>query len=478
MVNLWARMTSAAPRYNEGETVALNFTRWEAELEWILAHKQFTGVRFGIGLSDAEGIGTFEDPMDTSFVEYLLHRLASNGLKVQLDIGGEGPNKEDEGWQSLNGNVEWDSSKRPPLGTADAVFDRIVFIKQTAIDLAISVYESYGLVPYDWLFIGIGNEPAIGSAGAPEEGNDFYSTFGITYSASIGKWDNFDASGDPTLGCSYIEFLTKEVMALDFHGLRVIAPTFASEALSVELGVNGFDQTFTIGGDPISWIDEVRKKTELIYAINLYYEVFDQNIGGTHAFNYIWPTCGPMRFARVALNGFDGRGYKSQDTVCVKKKLAMLREGPRIENARIIVTEAGVNYLSLGQDAPGTDSRTRTASYFINYKRTMESTLAYLDALRELDSEFLHVTWFTISNASVELTSPDQEYGVFSYGMSNASLPSLETLRTYTGAQPWAKRSGLPTTSLDLTPEYTPEKGNYWHKEFIKGDDENESLPQ
>ncbi|HMS55589.1 MAG TPA: hypothetical protein PKA27_09340 [Fimbriimonadaceae bacterium] len=473
MVNLWARMTSAAPRYDGG--VPLNFSRWEAELQWILAHRQFTGVRFNIGLSDAEGIGTFEDPMDTSFVEYLLHRLASNGLKVQLDIGGEGPNKEDEGWQSLNGNVEWDSSKRPPLGTADAVLDRVVFIKQAAIDLAIEVYESYGLVPYDWIFIGIGNEPAIGSAGAPEEGNDFYSTFSITYSASIGKWDNFDASGDPTLGCSYIEFLTKEVDLLDFHGLRVIAPTFASEALSVELGADGFDQDWTLG---YNWIDVVRKKTELIYAINLYYEVFDNNTGGTHAFNYIWPTCGPLRFARVALDGFDGRGYKSQDTVCVKKKLDLLRANDRIGNTRIIVTEAGVNYLSLGQDAPGTDSRSRTASYFINFKRTMEATLAYLDALRELDQEFLHVTWFTVSNATDEVTAPDQEYGVFSYGMTNKDLPVLQTLATYTGAQVWARRSGLPTTSLDLTPAYTPEKGNYWHKEFIKGDSENESLPQ
>lgn len=204
----------------------------------------------------------------------------------------------------------------------------------------------------------------------------------------------------------------------------------------------------------------------------------DNNTGGTHAFNTIWPTCGPVRFARVALDGFDGRGYKSQDIVCVKKKLALLREEPRIGNTRIIVTEAGVNFLSLGQDAPGTDSRTRTASYFINYKRTMEATLAYLDALRELGNEFLHVTWFTVSNATDEDESADQAYGVFSYHMSNADLPTLQTLKTYTGAQPWARRSGLPTTSLDLTPASTPNKGNYWHKDFLKGDDENESLPQ
>ncbi|HMS55474.1 MAG TPA: hypothetical protein PKA27_08745 [Fimbriimonadaceae bacterium] len=475
MVNLWARMTSAAPRYDGG--VPLNFSRWEAELQWILAHRQFTGVRFNIGLSDSDGIGTSTGTIDTSFVEYLLHRLASNGLKVQLDIGGEGPNPANSGWQTLNGTggTPWDSVKRPPLGPSDAVLNRIVEIKQEVIDLAIGVYESYGLVPYDWIYIGIGNEPAIGSAGAPVSGSAFYTTFGITYSTSIGKWDKFTAGANAAKGCSFIEFLTKEVDLLDFHGLRVIAPTFASEALSVELGTDGFDQDWTTG---YNWIDVVRKKTELIYAINLYYEVFDNNIGGTHAFNYVWPTCGPVRFARVALDGFDGRGYKSQDTVCVKKKLELLRAEPRIGDSRIVVTEAGVNYLILGQDAPGTSTTpTRTASYFINYKRTMEATLAYLDSLRELDQEFLHVTWYTITNAT-EDSDLDQRYGVFSYEMSNANSPSLQLLKTYTGAQVWARRAGLPTTSLDLTPAYTPEKGNYWHKEFLKGDDENESLPQ
>lgn len=214
-------------------------------------------------------------------------------------------------------------------------------------------------------------------------------------------------------------------------------------------------------------------------SINLSHNVYDQNTGGTHAFNYIWPTCGPQRFARVALNGFDGRGAKSQDTVCVKYKLQFLREHKRIVLSKVVVTEAGINYKSLGQDAPGTSTTpTRTPSYFINYKRTMEATLAYLDGLRELDNEFAWVTWFTISNATDEVAAPDQEYGVFSFGMTNKDLPTLQTEATYTGAQVWARRSGLPTTSLDLTPAYTPEKGNYWHKEFIKGDSENESLPQ
>ncbi len=58
-------------------------------------------------------------------------------------------------------------------------------------------------------------------------------------------------------------------------------------------------------------------------------------------------TCGPVRFACVALSGFDGRGCKSSDTVWVKN-LALLRDEPRFGNSMTILTEAEVNYLSLG----------------------------------------------------------------------------------------------------------------------------------
>lgn len=475
MVDLWARMTTAAPRFVS--SVPKNFKRWEAEIAWILAHRMFTGVRCNIGISDPEGIGNATGTINTEYIEYLCHRLASNGLKLQLGLGGEGPNRLDTDWITLNGGSSWLTGKRPSFGNGNTdVIDRIVAIKQSAIDVMYDVYTSYGLNPYEYCFIELGNEPAIGSSGAPtndtmiDNGPAFYALFGITYSTSIGKWDSgYPAPADDYKGATIIASLTYEAQNLDFRGLRCIAPTFASEVLSVELGSDGFHPAGS------GWVEEVRKKTELIFAINLYYSVFDQGSATYSALNYVWPTCGPHRYARIALSGWDGRGAKSQDRSCVEYKLALLRANATIGNSRIVCAEAGINYLDLGMDEPGMSTTTRTASYFINYRRNAEATLAYLDGLRRLGFEW--VTLFTVSNATDQSGTPNQAYGVFAFLMSNEDIPDLQLDVTYTGALVWAARAGLPQTSLDLNVLNTS-KGNYWLKQFKKGASENESLPQ
>lgn len=207
-----------------------------------------------------------------------------------------------------------------------------------------------------------------------------------------------------------------------------------------------------------------------MFGLNCYYNSFDLGTGGAHDDQYAYPTVGPVKYARMAVNGYDNRGEESADPSCIKKKVAMIRANATILNSVLVFTEAGANYHWLGMtDNPVTDpvrhvSSSRTANYYISQQRTGEAVLAYFDGLRNLAVEW--VTLYTISDAS-----QDESFGAFDDGMSNSNVPTLQTLKTFASAVAWARRAGLPTANPD--PGFTSaDRGNYWNKEFKKGGSE------
>lgn len=476
MVDLFTRMSSA---------VEANKDIWDIELEWILSQGCFTGVRVNIGMSGE--ISADPATADISYLEYVLRRVAANGLKCQLGLGGEGPNKDNEEWWIYNSGGPWLSTKRPPIGGSNLIAYYSAGIKSVAIAIMVEVYESYGLKPYDYCFIELGNEPAVGGSGAPPPGDTFYTTFGLTYTTTndtaVGLWDKAtDLTGaSATDGAAYLEFFTVELGFMDLKGLRCIAPSFAAKRMYAASGVyaelNSFDRA-TATGD--KWIDLVREKNELIFSINCYYNTFDLLTTGIHPEQYCWPTCGPIDYAEMAVFGFDGRGVKSGDSQCILYKVNQIRDKAksRIGDSPLIVGEAGVHYRFMGMtDDPATGpvagtGVARDPNYYVNMDLVGDAELEYLDRLR--DSGFTYVIHFSVSDAITNYSATDawkEIYGIFRLDSSISGIPTLQMEQSYSKAIAWARRYGLPTTGG--TSIATSNKGAFWGKRFEKGDNEN-----
>lgn len=482
MAELWARISSL--------TYA-NRVKWDIELSWILATRMFSGVRANIALSGTaeEDLAYDPDGPNYSMVEYVAHRLASNGLRFQLGLGGEGPPPGNGNWQTINAGNTWLDVKRPPLGPTDDLVQVVATIKSEIIARVVSIYESYGLDPYFYVIVEFGNELAIGGAGGPPSGSTFYTASGLSFTTDKGLWDApADVTGSltTTQGATGLAFLTKEAGYIAFPmRLQCIAPIFAANRLVPQSGSVSETTSYwrSVGGE--NWIDILRAKCDLIWGLNCYYDTFDQNTGGVHPQLYVWPTLGPMEYADLALNGFDGEGAKGDDGLCIKKKIANLRAPVEVSTgvfknfiggSPIVLTEAGVHYRYMGMtDDPSTQSvGDRDASYFVNYQVVGQATLAYLDALRELDVPW--VTHYTVADpisSYASSTAWRDRFGIMQGNITDASRPALQSEFVYSGAIPWALRSGLGTTDRSIAAN---DQGTYWNKEFVKGADENVPL--
>lgn len=508
MVDLWTRMSSLTQS---------NQDKWDVELDWIISSKLFVGVRVNIGMAGSYGTLTGEDrdlarnpsSANTKRLEYVLRRLASNKLMVQLGLGGDGPNNTITEWKALNSTVQWDDVKRPPLGDDDGtglgkVVKQSAYIKNEAIKKMRDVYLSYGLNPYDYCILELGNEPAIGGAGAPPSGSSFYTDFTpLSYTTNLGRWDNAsDVTGSPaaTKGATYIEFLSREIKQLNalddgFKGWLCVAPTFAGAKLAVigspasldcELG--SFDRANSAGE---KWVDLVQQKNRLMLGLNCYYSAFDALSTGVHPELYVWPSLGPVEYADIAVNGFDYRGAKSGDEACIVAKIAMIRGTfrsltssnlvqNRLAKFPIVISEAGVANWRMGMtDTPSTNSvGSMDANYYVNDQVVGQAQLAYLDLLRELDVQ--SVIHFTASDAVVGSYSTGinwkERYGLFTNVVDKDIDYTLSTFlpkTTYSAILPWVGRAALAQTSSDDNNFPNASKGAFWGLGFEKGDYEN-----
>ncbi|HMS53981.1 MAG TPA: hypothetical protein PKA27_01150 [Fimbriimonadaceae bacterium] len=467
---------------------------------WLIrAHDQI-GIPYGPAIKNTDtGARTFGDTVANNsrdkvgvcpvWTPTVVRRLAACGLKVQLGLGGEGPPHNSANWKPFNksgtGGTDqnWKSVKRPPLGndglgnpdSTTAFVRRCAYLKNAVIAKVVEIYVSYGLNPSEWIILELGNEPAIGGAGAPPLNDAFYSTFGLDYAtgntADEGLWDaQSDLTGGNVYdGAAYLEFFTIELSEMDLMGLPCVSPAFTAKKLSVEL--SSFDQAATTGDN---WIDLVRANNTLSYGLNCYYNAFDLETTGIHPELYVWPTLGPVEYAEMAVDGFDHRGVDSGDSQCIHYKMKLLRANTRINNNVVTITEAGVHsrFLGMTDDKANYGVGSRDANYFLNYEIVGQARLAYLDKLRGLDVN--HVIHFTVSDTFTDYTvgagNWKEIYGEIRGDIQIDVLPTL-VQRTYLSAMAWAKRAGLPETSRD--PLITRQsKGSFWNKGVRHGDKE------
>lgn len=464
MAELWTRIGSATNA---------NKNRTDIELELIIATGLFTGVRVNIGMS-AE-IAVVPTVPDLTYIGYVLRRLAAAGLKVQIGLGGDGPPM-NTAWKAFNGTLPWNSKKRPPIGGDEEFPYNTGAIKTAVIDLAIEIYYSYGLEPYDYIILELYNEPAVGGAGAPPPdggGDTFYATSGIDYATSIGLWDSegdYDPSWDPEDGASFIEYFSTEMFYLETRGLRCIAPTFAAKDLENELAT--MDTVPVMG---LLWYDTVRVKSPLLFGLNSYYNAFSDGTAVLNQDQFVWPTIGPVRYAGMAVFGRDRRGLKSNDPQCALARIALLRTSPIIGMTPIVIVEAGVTPRFLGMtDLPDTQViGDRDQTYFVNFQVVAEATLAYLDGLLG-HSGAPWVIHFSASDAITTYSGTfwKELWGFFLSTATIGAIPSPASQLTYSASLPWLRRAGLPTTSPDATLPHA-DRGSFWGHDFERGEDEN-----
>lgn len=481
MAELWTRMSSATTS---------NKWKTDIELEWIVAQRCFTGVRVNIGMSGTNANDVaYSTTANTANIEYIVRRLAACGLKLQLGLGGEGPPINDN-WKAYNKNAgtatAWKSVKRPPLGNdgagdLTAIVDRSALLKNEVIAKVVEIYVSYGLDPSKYIYLELGNESAIGGAGAPPFNDPYYSAFLLDYvtgtTADEGLWElpsdfGVGYTGQAYDGAAFLEFFTIELAQLDLLGLPCVGPAFTAKKLSVEL--SSFDQAATTGDN---WIDLVRANNMLSYGLNCYYNAFDLETTGIHPELYVWPTLGPVEYAEMAIDGFDHRGIDSGDSQCIQYKINLLRGNARINNNVVTITEAGVHtrFLGMADDKTTYPVGSRDANYYLNYEIVGQARLAYLDKLRELEVD--RVIHFTVSDTFTTYSNPTfssgpwkEVYGEIRGDIQIDVLPTLVN-RTYMSAMAWAKRFGLPETSRDPLVTFG-NKGAFWNKGVRKGDDE------
>lgn len=291
----------------------------------------------------------------------------------------------------------------------------------------------------------------------------------MTYATSIGKWD---IAGDyssfaPSEGAAWLEYFTREVEGLDFLGMRVVSPTFTAIDLDEELAT--FDRAATNGK---KWIDVVRANdgfVELIFGINCYYEGFDKRTTGLHPELYAAPNLGPVEFAEMALYGDDYRGAKSGDGQCILRKLAKLREEPRIGRSRIGICESGVNPLQMGMagDSGSPSLGDMSFYYFVNFQKVGEAQLMVWDGLRQQDLAF--VCHFSLTNVS---SAWSQFYGLYKYDIDVSIPPTLQVEKTFATWLAWAKREGLPLSVIvdNTNPPPSDVGGAFYQRTLKKGD--------
>lgn len=481
----WVRMTSASPSHS---------AQWDVELEWILAHRFIVGVRLNVGFSDAEGIAatTTPGPSDYYNLEYILRRLAAAGLKVQLDLGGEGPPMTTP-WKNLNkddmGNPqEWLSPKRPPLGTNSSgvvnygIVNATRAIKNSIIAKMFGIYQAAGLDPYRYCHIELWNEPSVGGAGAPDPDSDpdFYGTdpdnSGIVYSTSIGLWDSPSEATNlttyPWLGASFLEFFTKECDGLETLGLPCVSPSFTCKHLFEEPDWGGpFElETFDRDVDDQNWINLIRSRSCLSFGLSCYYSTCVVGTSGCTEELYIWPSLGPKRYAETAVWGYDGDGAFGLDINCMAIKIAALRAHPRIAGAQIIVNEAGIKPAFMAMtDEPETNVVGSMAqNYWENYQSLGAATLAYMDELAKLGT--VREIQFTVTNTDGGWGS---RFGIFADTLelfNGGGLVNYTFSQTFSSALAYARRAGLPLTGVALA-----YGAAFWGTSLVAG--EEEKLP-
>lgn len=473
MGELWTRISSAT---------AANKYITDIELEIILASRLFAGIRVNIGMSADIAVDPYN--ADLMYINYILRRLATAGLKVLLGLGGEGPpNAGNAEWADLNGGFGWNSVKRPSLGDPPGVIpEQYAEIKSAAIASMVAIYKSVGLDPYEYCFVELGNEPAIGGAGAPPPDDGvtytFYAQSGINYSSSIGLWDKQSdytgGSWNSTKGASFLEFFTIEFAELETLGLRCVTPTFAAKNLNTGASseLQTFDRAATSGK---KWLDVAKTPGQFIFGLNNYYNGFNDGAATLNKDMFTWPTCGPHRYAEMAVLGRDRRGVKSNDDQCALARIALMRTVARIANARIAIIETGVTprFLGMTDDPDGEVIGDRDQTNFVNFQICGEATLALVDLLLKHATPW--VVHFSASDAITAYggsTAWKELWGFFKSTATVSAVPSPANELTYSTALAWLRRAGLPTTSPD-TSIASADRATFWGEEFRKGEDED-----
>lgn len=395
-----------------------NIPRWGLEVSWMASRKMFAGARVGIGFSDEGADGIALNPASPNFdnLNRILDLLIASNLKCQLGIGGDGP-PNIPAWHSLAGTVsDWPYSKRPPVGTANALVNATADIKNQAIELMVNRYRGAGLDPFEYCKVEIWNEPARGGAGAPPEGTGYWPALPTL---PIGTWDS--ATNDPGASGAYDtinDYLNEEVPQLDFQCLRVIAPGFTAAML--DQSTNGLNRELdTYDVDATAWMDAVAATVEPSWGLNCYYSLEDANIA-----------LGAALYAERAVWGRDLRLEGSDDLNCMAYRINQIREEiepPTCGKTRITICEAGINPILLGMvDDPDLVQRQ------LNYYELGRARLAYLDALRQLDVEA--VILYTASDT--DSASVSDHYGAFDENLGTSGDV------TYSAEIPFAQRAG------------------------------------
>lgn len=322
----------------------------------------------------------------------------------------------------------------------------------------------------------LGNEPSLLSgAGAPKLGSAWYGYIaGGTSSYNIGLWDS-GANIDPTAceawyGAPFLDYFCKELETLDTLGLPLVGPTFTCVDIAAELA--SFDEAVLAAR--VKWIDLARAKGPLTFGANLYYNAFDTVNATGEVQKYVWPSFGPVEYADVAINGFDGRGAKSDDHQCAKWKLSQINIPERgINPKNVVIVEAGLQPYWMGMsDSPSTTHETvgpQKASYPWDLQTVGQANIKLLDSLRTLSKG--RTILFTVSDAVSSYTGANerQRFGVFTsdINFSDRVVPNDQV--TYSASLAWAMRAGLPLTD---GPENLPLTGTYWGDQFLAGDSE------
>lgn len=254
---LFCRMSSAA---------SANSGRWATEISWI-ASRGFTGVRLGIGISDASATGIAYDAavINLDNLTVILDLLVMAGLKCQLQIGGEGPPNNSSWYSTLAGfGSPWPYHKRPPVGNSNTVVaDRTADVKSAAIALMVDKYLASGRDPVEWCSVELWNEPARGGAGAPDGTTTYWNA------GAPGTWDG--PSNLPTPSSSpysmIVNYLNAEIPQIDFKNLPLISPSFAS--LMLDQVTNGLAQELeTCLDDGSPWLTVFLASPKPTWGIN------------------------------------------------------------------------------------------------------------------------------------------------------------------------------------------------------------------
>ncbi len=409
----WCRMSSAS---------TANVDRWATEVAWINS-RGFVGVRVNIALADADSSGLAYNAASPNYSnpETVLDLIIGAGLKCQLGIGGDGPPVNSSWYSGVGGyGSAWPYPKRPPAGaTGIPVIEKTAEIKSACIALMFDKYRDAGYNPFDYCFVELGNEPARGGAGAPDEMSGFWPGSYTTF--KIGTWDSpgtYDPPGASTPYMTFCEYFNLEMPLIDFKGLRLIAPTFACIPDGQDL--NGLTQELaTCLSNSTDWLPIFKATFKPMWGVNLYYSLYEAEVA-----------LGASLYAHRAVYGRDLRVERTEDANSAVYRLQQIRDWidpDAVEAIRICETGVQPNFLRMSTDM---DNRLRKLNYF----ELGRARLELLDLLVEQDVD--GVILFTATDDEPS-SDPDKQFGVF-----NDDLGTVAAEQTYSAEIPFGMRVG------------------------------------